>query len=134
VELPALWIREDLPPDLTGLCFNCLLPADHISRNCTRETACLRCRKGGHHAKDCPEGRAPVGVGQRRPDRVDRQIPRQSGGWPSVWMHRLGAAGSMLHPLWRCVEGSGLCLLWKGDALGRHRRCIAAVCMPTWVP
>jgi hypothetical protein len=68
VELPALWIREDLPPDLAGLCFNCLLPADHISRNCTRETACLHCRKGGHHAKDCPEGRAPAGVGQRRPD------------------------------------------------------------------
>jgi hypothetical protein len=70
-ELPAMLIRDDLPPDLAGVCFNCLLPADHISRNCTKETACLRCRKSGHHARDCPQGRAPAGGGQPRRQRRD---------------------------------------------------------------
>jgi hypothetical protein len=65
-ELPAMQIRDDLPPDLAGVCFNCLLKADHISRNCTRETACLCCRKTGHHARDYPQGRALAGGGQSR--------------------------------------------------------------------
>jgi hypothetical protein len=63
-------IRDDLPPDLAGVCFNCLLPADHISKNCTKETACLRWRKSGHHARDCPQGRATAGGG--RPLRQQR--------------------------------------------------------------
>jgi hypothetical protein len=64
-------IRDDLPPDLAGVCFNCLLPADHISKNCTKETACLRCRKTGHHARDCPQGRTPAGGGRSRLQRRD---------------------------------------------------------------
>jgi hypothetical protein len=62
----VLQICDGLPPNLTGLCFNYLLPADHIARNCTRETACLRYRKSGHHARDCPQGQAPVVGGQVR--------------------------------------------------------------------
>ncbi|CAM0906138.1 unnamed protein product [Alopecurus aequalis] len=66
VELPAWFIREGLPPDLAGACFNCLRHC-HISRKCTFDTVCLRCRKEGHHAKDCEEPRAP-------------QAPWQAGG------------------------------------------------------
>jgi hypothetical protein len=55
-ELLALWIWEDLPLDLAGSCFNCLLPADHIVINCTRK------------AVTCPKGRAPAGDGRQLPE------------------------------------------------------------------
>jgi hypothetical protein len=71
-ELPAMQIWDDLPPNLAGVCFNCLLLADHISRNCTKETACLRCRKPGHHARDCHQGQASAGGGQSRRQQLVR--------------------------------------------------------------
>jgi hypothetical protein len=71
-ELPAMQIRDDLPPNLAGVSFNCLLLADHISRNCTKETACLRCRKPGHHARDCHQGQASAGGSQSRRQQLVR--------------------------------------------------------------
>jgi hypothetical protein len=42
LKLPALWIRDELSPDLVGCCFNCLRPADHISKDCIYETNAVR--------------------------------------------------------------------------------------------
>uniref|UniRef100_A0A453L7V4 CCHC-type domain-containing protein n=1 Tax=Aegilops tauschii subsp. strangulata TaxID=200361 RepID=A0A453L7V4_AEGTS len=64
--LPSMNIRSDLPPDLAGLCFNCL-SEEHVAAMCTNERVCLRCRRPGHIARECtnPRSRSPPSANLR---------------------------------------------------------------------
>jgi hypothetical protein len=45
--------RRPVPQDLRGRCFNCLATS-HRAAACRRPSCCLRCRRPGHRAADCP--------------------------------------------------------------------------------
>ncbi|KAI5013265.1 hypothetical protein ZWY2020_028219 [Hordeum vulgare] len=68
-----MFVRADLPPDLAGLCFNCL-SEEHVVGMCSNERVCLRCRQPGHIAREC---RAPP-------------YPLSSAGGPCPVRERLG--------------------------------------------
>lgn len=47
-----------VPPELVGLCFNCLAP-DHVAAHCRFPSRCLHCRDTGHRARMCKRARSP---------------------------------------------------------------------------
>ncbi|XBI99788.1 hypothetical protein VPH35_019815 [Triticum aestivum] len=92
-------IRSDLPPDLTGPCFNCL-SEEHVVAMCTNERVCLRCRRPGHIARECrnPRSRSPPAanprhVRERIGTRVEPSPPPLRPRPPSVHF-RLPSSGA----------------------------------------
>jgi hypothetical protein len=80
-ELPVLQIHDDLPPDLAGLCFNCLLPADHIARNCTRRRHASDTARVGTMPVTVPKdghGRLVAGCGTNRVELAYRALRRRA--------------------------------------------------------
>ncbi|XP_014754119.1 actin cytoskeleton-regulatory complex protein PAN1-like [Brachypodium distachyon] len=56
--LPASTVRQDLPAELAGLCFNCLA-GDHVAAFCPNPTKCLHCKGEGHVTRACKARRTP---------------------------------------------------------------------------
>ncbi|CAD6229522.1 unnamed protein product [Miscanthus lutarioriparius] len=79
-----------VPPELEGLCFNCLQPG-HVKAQCRARPRCYNCWGEGHHAASCPLPRSSaVGVKRGRSPRrsgdARRVAPRRPDGarhWPN---------------------------------------------------
>ncbi|CAL4956555.1 unnamed protein product [Urochloa decumbens] len=71
-DCPAPSPSRPVPTDLVGRCFNCL-GIDHVAVVCKNPSCCLKCRREGHHSRDCCRGRA-----QPR-----RQLPRPTPRRPA---------------------------------------------------
>lgn len=123
--LPATAVRQELPLELAGRCFNCL-GDDHVAALCPNPTKCLRCKGEGHVARLCrvtrssrsPPPRRGVGslqpVAQRRGLKHRPVVPRCSlkRPWHVAQLCNLGLPRSSF-----VVDSAQGQRSWRGEGL-----------------
>ena len=84
-----------VPPELRGLCFNCLQPG-HVRAQCRSKPRCYNCRMEGHRVARCPFPPRGAIIGHKR----GRSPPAASWpglaqGGPAKWQHRPSSASTI---------------------------------------
>jgi len=84
-----------VPPELEGLCFNCLQPG-HVKAQCRARPRCYNCWGEGHHAASCPLPRSSaVGVKRGRSPRRSGDARRVAPRRPDGARHRPNSADTV---------------------------------------
>ena len=81
---PSPTLARPVPPDLVGLCFNCLRD-DHIRANCRFPPRCRTCRQEGHRARFCPMATFVTGAKRGRSPGIARRAPARRRRSPERW-------------------------------------------------